>query len=722
MLTISRRDFLKGSVAIGVAGALGDVVFNTLKPSKAYADEQNPAGTEIMYRPTHCLGCTSWCALEAVVQKDTSTNIHRVVDVTGNRKDGRVSGEWNGDIGFACPRAKLSIQEFYDPDRLKAPLRRTNPNKGRYVNPQFVADTWDNALNDIAKELIKIRYTPDPYDLRLTGTIESVNGQTITATKDAIGNTIIANSTSDYYKGMIFVCGDVKRMIANSSVDANGRLTLTISSETELADGDVVVGSPFEIRPSQAHKVMTNRGRYSYPLENILYSNFASILGTPNKVSHSSLCAEAEKTAWAMVEGKFTYMDYDIENTKYMLLWGVDPLSSNRMVSAAIQRIANKLANDPDFRITVIDPRLSPIAAKAHRWLPIKPGTDGALALAIAYHILYNSDLDLDGTNPNNHNIKIKTDDVLKEFVAIDDSKRTFGLKRYWEYLTGGIDGITKTTAWAANETGLDEVEIKKVACEFAGYVPDENGDPTTTRMPGRDGEGICHAMSWTGPGVAMAPNGVYGGAAAAALNGLIGSFDHKGGIFSKTASISGTGSVPTPGDSHKDPISNAKYSYYRTNERKYATYDNLGPRVNTDPKIPFDMIAMNGDNFSIGATTPTNRVADALKHKMPYTQVTYQSGVGEVDLGTVAPNNCRMVIAYMNNWVFSATGVQRWEEGLKNVGKLVHITTNVSEFSMFADWVLPSDHHCFENYLASPSKANFHNTIAIGRPVAPVG
>ena len=38
--------------------------------------------------------------------------------------------------------------------------------------------------------------------------------------------------------------------------------------------------------------------------------------------------------------------------------------------------------------VTVVDPKLQSSAAKAHNWLPIKPGEDGALASAIAHVIL----------------------------------------------------------------------------------------------------------------------------------------------------------------------------------------------------------------------------------------------------------------------------------------------------------------------------------------------
>ena len=39
-------------------------------------------------------------------------------------------------------------------------------------------------------------------------------------------------------------------------------------------------------------------------------------------------------------------------------------------------------------RMIAVDPRLSATAAKADRWLPIRPGTDMALGLAMCQHIL----------------------------------------------------------------------------------------------------------------------------------------------------------------------------------------------------------------------------------------------------------------------------------------------------------------------------------------------
>ena len=55
------------------------------------------------------------------------------------------------------------------------------------------------------------------------------------------------------------------------------------------------------------------------------------------------------------------------------------------MVPATIKRFGDALDRGT---VSMVDPRLSTSAAKAHEWLPLIPGTDGALALGIAHVIL----------------------------------------------------------------------------------------------------------------------------------------------------------------------------------------------------------------------------------------------------------------------------------------------------------------------------------------------
>ena len=123
-----------------------------------------------------CQGCTQWCAIEIFTQEG------RAVRVRGNQLS-------KSNHGYVCPRGHLIPQQLYDPDRVKVPMKRTNPVKGRGVDPKFVPITWDEAMNTVADKLMELRkagethkliymrgrYSPTSTDL-LYGTLPKVFG------------------------------------------------------------------------------------------------------------------------------------------------------------------------------------------------------------------------------------------------------------------------------------------------------------------------------------------------------------------------------------------------------------------------------------------------------------------------------------------------------------------------------------------------------------------
>lgn len=278
-MKIKRRDFLKLSAATGAAATLFRK--STLN---AFAEARNPAllgERSGEWKPTTCQGCTTWCPAEVFVQDG------RAVKVRGNRYSKQNDGK-------VCPRGHLSLQQVYDPDRVKVPMKRTNPTKGRGVDPKFVPISWDEALNTIADKMMELRNAGEP------------------------------------------------------------------------------------------EKYALMRGRYTY-MRDVIYDVMPKVFGSPNNISHSATCAEAEKFGSYYTEGYWSYRDYDLDKTKYLLVWGCDPVSSNRMVPASIQKLGDVIDR---ATVAVVDPKMNNTAAKGHEWLPVLPGTDGALALGIAHVML----------------------------------------------------------------------------------------------------------------------------------------------------------------------------------------------------------------------------------------------------------------------------------------------------------------------------------------------
>ncbi|MGD9209998.1 MAG: molybdopterin-dependent oxidoreductase [Desulfobacteraceae bacterium] len=79
----------------------------------------------------------------------------------------------------------------------------------------------------------------------------------------------------------------------------------------------------------------------------------------------------------------------DVDNSQLIIVWGTDPSTSTP--PALFQRL--KIAAEEGAEIIVIDPRKTRSAElEGSEWIPIRPGSDGALALGLA-HILIRDQL-----------------------------------------------------------------------------------------------------------------------------------------------------------------------------------------------------------------------------------------------------------------------------------------------------------------------------------------
>jgi anaerobic selenocysteine-containing dehydrogenase len=196
-----------------------------------------------------------------------------------------------------------------------------------------------------------------------------------------------------------------------------------------------------------------------------------------------------------LTQGFFGYRDYDLTNTNCLVCWGTDPLASNRMVPNMMNQFPAIVKRGT---VIAVDPRLSNVAAKAHEWLPISPGTDGALAGAIA-HVLLTEGL-------WNKEFVGDFKDGKNQFVAgkpVDEAafaeKETHGLVKWWN-----LELKDRTPAWGEKESLIPAAQIVRVARAMGKAAP--------------------KTIVWMGPGVAMTPRGTYAAMAVHALNGLLGS------------------------------------------------------------------------------------------------------------------------------------------------------------------------------------------------------
>ncbi len=238
-----------------------------------------------------------------------------------------------------------------------------------------------------------------------------------------------------------------------------------------------------------------------------LQKPFGKLYGSPNvPIGHSSMCSDAGKKAKKSTDGNYSYNAYDYGNTNYLLNFGAGFLEAFRPYTANMVMWGHMRTKSPRTQVTVVDIHLNTTAAAADRALLIKPGTDGALALAIAHVMLTEGlwDKEFVGDFTDSVNRFHPSGELVDPATFQENWVR--GLVQWWNE-----EVKDRSPAWAAKITTIPEDEIIAVAREFGNTRP---------------------AIALFERGPTAHTNGVYNGMAIHALNALAGSLFAKGGLF----------------------------------------------------------------------------------------------------------------------------------------------------------------------------------------------
>ncbi len=174
--------------------------------------------------------------------------------------------------------------------------------------------------------------------------------------------------------------------------------------------------------------------------------------------SYSSACARFA-TPLVYGDNRSGNSVEDILNTKLLLLWGHNP--SETIFSPETDYYIAK-ARSRGTRVIVIDPRRSDTAiGLSDEWIPIRPGTDAALAAAMAF-VIWSEGLQ-DQRFMDRYCIGFD-EAHLPEGVPASECFRA--------YLSGEADGIAKTPEWAEDITGIPADVIRRIAVEYASAKP----------------------------------------------------------------------------------------------------------------------------------------------------------------------------------------------------------------------------------------------------------
>jgi len=203
------------------------------------------------------------------------------------------------------------------------------------------------------------------------------------------------------------------------------------------------------------------------------FNNATVLTGEPFKDSNKTF---AQRITW----GEDVEIN-DVENSRFILNFGANPVESHPYFINFSQRLVKAKLNNGAKLIT-IDPRLSNTAGKSDRWIPIKPGTDAIVALAMA-------------------NIIMQNDLYDSEFISRHSNVSIEELKNYL---------LDYTPEEAERYSTIPADVIKKLAFDFATTKP---------------------SLVFSGSGVTKHINGSQNERCIMLLNAIAGNIDTKGGF-----------------------------------------------------------------------------------------------------------------------------------------------------------------------------------------------
>jgi len=210
------------------------------------------------------------------------------------------------------------------------------------------------------------------------------------------------------------------------------------------------------------------------------FKQFYQAFGSSNWLNHASLCLQTVISGYGVTLG--AYPQSDLENAEYIVMAG-----ANRAEAIVTPDTMDcfKRTKGRGAKLICVDPRFTNTAAKADKWLAIKPGTDLAFVLALTYVVLteeiYNKEY------------------VAEHFNGFDEYKESVIANKY-------------TPEWAAEITGLRAKDIYKTARDFMAHAP--------------------KAIYYPGRRSTFASNDFQLRRAQAIFQGLGGGIDTKGGLI----------------------------------------------------------------------------------------------------------------------------------------------------------------------------------------------
>ena len=267
--------------------------------------------------------------------------------------------------GKLCPKGQAGIQSLYDPYRIRTVLKRAGPRgESRWKSIPF-----RQAIREIAQGGRLFSDVPGEEDREVPGL----------AAHYALRDPALA-----------------AELASDAAAVASGELSIEEFKTRHAAHLDLMIDPDHPDLGPRNNRFVFLAGRIEHGRKEFSQRWLRDAYGSRNWFEHTSICEQSHHIAYQQMTHRWdgagwgggrTHMKPDALNAEFVLYVGTSPFEANFGPPIMTEKITEGIATGR-LKIAVADPRLSRTGAKAWKWLPVKPGTDAALALALSRWII----------------------------------------------------------------------------------------------------------------------------------------------------------------------------------------------------------------------------------------------------------------------------------------------------------------------------------------------
>jgi tetrathionate reductase subunit A len=384
---LNRRDFLKCSAVLGgsllasQADWLGDLM------KRAEAGQLTPEEEYELIRAentlyTVCLQCNTGCGIKVKLFRKNNTAVALKLD--GNPYDPFVSVphisynssplEVNTMDLAVCPKGQAGLQTAYDPYRIIKVLKRA----GKRGEGKWVTIPFDRAIEEIVNggDLFK--------------DVAGEGDRMVEGLKD-----ICVLKDPKIFKALADDLGPIRR----AKTPEAKRAAVEEYKKKHAANLHYLIDPNHPDLGPKNNQLVYGWGRKKGGRSDFAARFFGDALGTVNRHGHTTVCQgslyfsgkamseQYDEGSWR--GGAKFYWQTELEGAEFVLFVGANLFDGNYGPPNRTARLIPNIISGKT-RIAVADPRFSKLASKAWKYLPVNPGTDGALAMALIQWIIKN--------------------------------------------------------------------------------------------------------------------------------------------------------------------------------------------------------------------------------------------------------------------------------------------------------------------------------------------